>query len=1299
MRQVAVGARWLPVAGGALLGLLAMLLPSGGAAALGESVEVFPPHVMEGEAFHVNVTAPGLGEPQGVQVHVGCGSCGGGWTSAPLTQWKQVTPGQWRKTLTFPGSAFGGSSGQPKWAQNYTASVVGSTTAKVNATVHLLDDWKQPNGTFQTTGAVRFQVAAPGGELANITLRKWNKNGGLPTVAQLRVAAGEGKAVIDWRIPKEHAADMNCPPAGKCRNYTVEVQVAGRTERAEFQAWPAVLESEVHYLLEGPPGQGLVPLGPGPIAFNRTENVTVALDLQYHNGARLQPSDRTLAGNASLNGTLKLAVERVTVATAPDGNQTVTGIDRVQWLYAAWTPQGWRARWNIPRNLTVTQLGADNPQYRVRLVAQEDRFTNDIPDTNGSAFRVYPLVLQPVLRKSPGGEVERLTNATAVFELRYADGAPFTNTTNRSAMRARLVDDEGDAVHEAALTYKGSGAWAADFRPGIKFRPLGFYKLRLEEGQDADGNEVARTDTEFFEMVPARPRVELRTSVGFEDRNETRGFARGESVAILATIRYADGSPYNRSRLPEGDAVTLTITRVDEGGVEHGSEAIALKALDEEGHWMGNYPIRELDADNPLGPWRWSFHVEDAESPPNVNDTSFVRWVRGAPIRVELLRPPEPLVRAGDVVTLRFLARYTNGTVLHEAYAASGISVQVHPWVQGQAQPAVARLFPVWQEERGDWLAVWMTDRSTLVGDYVFTIQGLDVFGNLLQAHTTRPVTVFVDKLQRQVLREPPEEARRGEVVMVVFDGAEGDLGEPGLEAPRIEVQKWNPVRAAWEKELTDVRLNDSDGPDHVGRFPTGSATSLGLYRFALLGRNDQHAAVHAFSRAFKVLPIEVERAWVGGLDATMQPLVKGTELRLQLAREDGDLVENVGIFRLGDRVANGTALMRPGRFDVLWRTAFTVPDGAYDLVVRGRDVHNNSFSSAPLRIELTGVELQAKVPAPPAAALQRAQRLELRALIQYPDSTHAKTGSFTARFLLGDELFETRELVQNRSAWLLNWTPPAKAPLGRYRVLLSGDDGLGNRVTEQEAFTFQLAEGILKRSFSFQRNIANRTETVLWVLPADGNDTHMRFVLRDDAGARREAAHNLTPSGDYVVRWKPAKDEKLTRYTLEAQGEDSAGNAILAESRSLLLRPAQVGLVFLEQPERSLKPGETGRWVFQLLYSDGTPVPATESNAPLIGMLGPNNKLTEPRPALEAAGPDRWLATWTPVANVHSSIHTLVVGGQDQHGNPVQPGAKSRNFDIDEGFVKEVLGVPGFEAALLPLALLGAAVLLQRRK
>jgi Cu/Zn superoxide dismutase len=1301
----------LPHSAGALAALavlaLALLGASGHAQAVGEVVEAWPANVFEGERFHANVTVPSLGEPTSVQVHVGCPSCGAGWTTAPLANWRQVAPGSWRHTLDFPSSLFPGSAqGQPIWAGNWTVRVAGSSAA-ANVTVHATDAFLRPDATYEATEAVKFRVAGvPPGGSAFVNISKWTRTGAFDRVVNLRLAATNGIAEFDWRIPKEHAADMGCPEAGRCRDYSATITAGSKVERVEFKAKPAALQASITYLITNPLGEPLLPLGPGPLAFNRTENVTIQVDAQYHNGARLTQADRSLAGNASLNGTLKLAVERVSVATSPDGNQSHTLLERTQLLYAKPFAQGWRAEWHIPRNLTITQQGADNPQYRVRILFQEDRYTNDVPDTNGTAFRVHPLRIAPQLVGLPQGQVERLTNATAIVNIRYADGSPWTNSTNATSMRASLVDEEGDTIAPAALTHVGAGTWRVSYQPGIKHKPLGFHLLRIHANEDAHDNVLQQTDTPLFELVEAKPRITLSTKVGHQTRGAEDGFARGDRINVVATIAYADGTPYDLARLPAGqEQVVVNITKRDAKGEVHGHDLLALKPMEQPGQWGAAYAILALNGSSPLGPWEWRFALEDRESPPNRNTTHFVRPVKGAAVEVELLRAPEPLVRSGEPATLRFQARYPwpVHALLTDATAGNGIVVLVQPWKDGKAHAPVAVLHAAWDAERLDWHAVWHTNRTTIVGSYVLNVTGFDHFGNLLPGTLSRPLEVFVDTLQRQVLREPGDNVTRGESALVIFDGAEGDLGEEGWPAPRIEVQKWNPLRKAWEKERTDVRSNDTGGSghDHRGLFETDGTTNLGQYRFALVARNDQHAIVTATSRTFRVLPVEVERQWLPGAEERVaQGVAKGDTLILPLERKDGDQVVGVSLYKQGERVANGTVLLKTARFEVTVRTSFTLPDGAYTVQVRGRDLHNNTFLSPPLLLNLTGVGLQAKIPAPPPAAFQRADRLELRALIQYPDETLAKEGQFTARFVLGNSTVAERSLVVNRSAWLLNWTPPADAPLGAYRVLVRGEDGLGNQVEDQEVYSFALAEGVLERSFTFQRTLANRTENIVWVLPATKQDASIRFFLREDStGTRKEVQHNLTVGGDYVVQWRPARDEKLTRYTLTAEGMDTGQNAILATSRSLLLRPAPLGVAWFDQPGRTLQPGQEGRWEFQLLYPDGTPVPADEANKPLIGIVGPSEKLIPDGPRAE---PDstgtRWIVTWTHVPGQHPTAFKLAIGGKDQHGNELRVATASGTVRIDEGLLKTYLNVPGVEAALLPVVLMGAALWLRKR-
>lgn len=1299
MRQVALRARLLPQVAGvtaALFAVLALLALSGQAQGLGESIETAPAHVWEGEPFHANVTVASLTEPASVQVKVTCPSCGSGWTTPPLSKWRQSAPSQWKATVDFPGPLFGGAQQQPLWAQNYTVSIAG-TGASSNVTVHLHDGWLKPQG-YLATEAVQFRVAGvPPGQTASIAISKWARNGATVSVANLSVLGLSGVAQYDWRIPKEHAADMTCPAWGKCRNYTAVVTVGSRLERVQWSALPAQLDVDVAYLL----GAGheredlLLPVGQGLLSFNRTETITLAVDVKYLNGARMGQSDRSVPGNATLNGTLKVQLERVTVATTPDGAQTVTGIDKIQTLWLRYTSKGWRGTWTVPWNLTASAEGAENPQYRLRVPGQEDRWGNVIPDTNATSFRVKPLHITPVLVGIPAQQVERLTNASAVLNIRYEDGTPWVNGTNTSAMAAWLVDEDGEELRKVPLRYLRNGTWVVSFQPALRFEPLGYFKLRLQDSTDDAGNQVLETDTEFFEVVPARPRVEFVTRVGGEARNETQGFARGEQVRVHATIRYADGAPFNASRLPEGkEELELNITKVDASGGEHGYELLALRPTDDEGHWSTLYPIEALDQENPLGPWRWNIAVEDGEEPANVNLTTFTRWVRGAGIEVELRKPPEPIVRAGGEVTLRFSTQYPGGKGrVGEEQAAGGLAVLVHPWKEGEALAPVARLVTVWLEERGEWAAVWHTNRTTLVGDYVLSVQGQDLFGNLVAPFQTRAITVFVDQLQRQVLRDPPEQVLRGDTAIVVFDGMEGDFGEPGEAAPRIELQKWNPLRQAWEKERHDLRDAPVEGFDHVGRLPTDQATNLGTYRFAFFGRNDQHAAVNATSRAFKVMPVELERPWMqGALDATQQPVIKGAQLTLPLERREGDLLQGVSVYRAGERVANATVLLKPGRFDVTWRTNHVLTDGAYLVIAKGRDLHNNTFVTPPLNVTLVGVALQAKVPAAPQAALQRAERVDLRALVQYPDAVAVKTGAFTASFVLGNETVGQRDLVLNRSAWLLNWTPPASAPLGRYSVVLDGDDGLGNKLEAREVWSFTLGEGVLKRSFSFQKAILNRTETATWLMAADEGDADMRFVLKDETGSRKELPFTVK-AGDYFIQWQPDKAERLGRYTLEVQGTDGAGNALLGESKTMLLRAAQLRVVFVDRPGRTVQPDETVRWEFQILYADGTPLPASAENPPSVAILEGNDVVSKSRPDLTIGENGRWVATWKPT----SKSFKLAVGGQTLDKNEIKATA-SESTRVDQGFVSDILKtVPGFETALVPLVLLGAALLVRR--
>jgi hypothetical protein len=144
-----------------------------------------------------------------VRTEVTCASCGRAWTTPILTSgWQTTATGQRYRVLEFPSSAFPGSSGEPRWAQNYTIKLAASAV-QANVTVHLLDDWKQPGGAYEVTDAVHLQVAGvPLGQTARINITKTDAFGGSVPVARLNVAASGGIATYAWRIPKEHAAEM-----------------------------------------------------------------------------------------------------------------------------------------------------------------------------------------------------------------------------------------------------------------------------------------------------------------------------------------------------------------------------------------------------------------------------------------------------------------------------------------------------------------------------------------------------------------------------------------------------------------------------------------------------------------------------------------------------------------------------------------------------------------------------------------------------------------------------------------------------------------------------------------------------------------------------------------------------------------------------------------------------------------------------------------------------------------------------------------------------------------------------------
>ncbi|HVL87422.1 MAG TPA: hypothetical protein VM681_05375, partial [Candidatus Thermoplasmatota archaeon] len=943
-----------PTAGsrpGAVLLLLAIALgpvlsavPT--ARAAGESVEVQDPIVLQGEASRFRVH---FGVPEtALRVEVSCIPCGPAYALDLASPEGRTATGQGFSDLQFPydfpAALF---AREPRHEATYRIRVesAGVLLAQGSFDVRLTDAHTR-NGVVETTDMLLVRsVGHAAGSEATLTLRSWAASGALTTLGAFRlIADGQGIVQYRWLVPKHIARERVCPERGDlCSNATVELSSGKGVERSAFRIKPATIAATI---LRAPG------MGGEPDVVTRTELVPLAFRLSYHNGPVL-PED-------FFGGAPEVLVER----REAGGGATV--VARVP---ARWQDQSWRLDWDVPRNATLTLAAA--PTYRFVMATTADRYGNAVVPTASAPFGVREFTFEPGLLEHPPERAERGSNLTVLYELRYANGQPFTHQDNASALRVALLNAGSNAeVRRADAVHVGEGRWRAQFHLPPEFSQLGNYTIRLSPARDRDGNAIPANLTPVFEVGTASIHLAANVSVGGEPRggDGQRPLSRGDTFLVTVRGSYADGTVFNASRARD-DLVLANFTRPDGTSSLH-----ALRETDPRaGIFAGRIAIPCCEA--PIGPWTLALSARDGEREPNVARATLLLAVEGYRVPVRESAPPPPTLRAGVAIDWRFRLSLPDGTSL----TPSDMNVLGVRLVRGADREPV-RTLPL-TAQGGEWVARFASSSDERLDLYRFRVEGSDLRGNIVDGESTA-FSLVSEARSRDVLSQPPASIVRGERAHAIFRGAVGDRGPEG-GAPRIEWQTFDEGAQAWVVHVRDVRVNDSAlTPDHFGVAVTSERTPLGLHRLVLVGQAAGGAVLSAETRTFVVEATGIVRPLAG---EPPTEIVKGETLRLLVTRRDGDRVDDVRMESAAGRTAGAVLSRIADRFVLSWTPHARIPGGLWTITVFGSDLDGNRYETAHA-VRVIDLALAPELQEEPSEFV-RGGTAVVRFTLRYPDS------------------------------------------------------------------------------------------------------------------------------------------------------------------------------------------------------------------------------------------------------------------------------------------------------------------------
>lgn len=1097
------------------------------------------------------------------------------------------------------------------------------------------------------------------------------------------------------------------------------------------------------------------------LAFQRTQNASFDIDLHYP-GGRVRHGPKLLPTDVPVSVTYGTNALRVVVEKVYRGNDSVHLIGEVPLLFDA-SRLVWNALWTIPKDLP---LEPSQPKYRLRLVEQPDSYGNRIVEDVLANFTVDVAEIRPHI-----AEMDRFLPRTQQTTLRvavlYHNGTSFTpaeaavegNTSPLAGCFVRLPPPPPPPAPPAQpqvqacgpndpLTWGTyfDGSWNFTKRYARDYPNLDEHRfILLNNTVDRWGNRIFHVASDAFRVVPARPEVAFST---VQRGKEAELLERGNRIFVSATITYHDGAPYNhnvRVNPNSSEAMVLNGTLQRRGpGPEDGSygplageERFLLTESDPNaGRWVGYLQLTEDDTATPAGIWTFHFDIADNLSVPNQNVTAFDREIVSSTIQVCPTFQPPSRVATGTTIKFRFRLQYSDcdsGREVPSGALEGRLNARVHRFDPDRhavfGAPVSNTLIPFYA--RGttlDWGIEYEVANQLFSGTYAILITGADTFGNKIVPNaTSRSFATYTDVLNRTVLTQPPSEVRRGDSATVVFDAREGDTGvDPARPFPRIQLERFDtstttcstgPAEGGcWVREWLDTRIQDASFTDHVGVFPVGIDTPVGVYRFSLQGRDRDHHIITGVSTTFTVDATQVTRAL-----NTLPPerIVKGVPFQFYVDQMPGDQLRERVVFHNGRPLQVPLPLLTNeyGRINVSWAVPFEAPTGNYTLRLAGRDVNGNNILVLTPPIEAVAATLEGRLLGQPTRAAERGGDARVTFAVTYPDGgfyAAADTPRVFVRNATG--VVAAAEVRREGLSFAAEWAPPASQPLGEYYFEVSPQPtgGTGNEFTPLRSNTFRVVPGRFVRDPIDELGAeVERLGAAIYGVPFAADDKYAGFELAyygpslSTAVSREDPLVEITrsplphtidaASGKYVARLVTDHQSQVGTFKIHMTGEDAHGNRIQSESRPFVIRPTTIGITFERFPSQDqFGEGKTITISFVARYRIGTIMDESYGRPSVVALY--NDRPITQRPEVQFLD-GRWYLSWTAPEVLPDGQYEFAIGGTDLQGNPIAS-ARSTPYlvrtDLAESFAK---AIPGPSPVLALIAVAGAAALLAGRR
>lgn len=1106
------------------------------------------------------------------------------------------------------------------------------------------------------------------------------------------------------------------------------------------------------------------------VNVQRTQNVSGRLDLYYPSGnlftgPKFGHDDAPLMARQGGRG-LRVAVEKYFSV-----NATTYLIDEVALRYDP-SRLLWTTQWTVPKDLEIDE----SARYRLRLVEQRDVYGNRVPQDWLLNFTVTVATLRPQLIE-PFREIHRTELGTMRVAVLYHNGTPFgpedAPVGNDSPLRgcfvrippptpppappasAEITACESDPDPHWVYGKYYDGAWNFTFKYPRGYENLDAHRFILGNGTrdryaGASGNNANRiwsVASPAYNVVIAQPTVTVSTVSRGE---EVDVLERGNRVFISATIAYHDGSPYNHNVrvMPNSSAAQVLTGTLVRRGPAVGSDAYGPIASEESfnltetdaslGRWGAFLQLTDDDTFTPAGMWTWKFDIVDNLTVPNRNTSTFEREVVSSVVRVCPTYQPPSSTSTGSTIRFRFKLYYSECEVGREVPVGaieSRLSVRAFAYnaqnLSTFGNPVSNALIPSYSRDSGDWGIDYQVPNQLFAGSYAFVVTGTDTFGNkLVPGAKSRPWVTFTEVITRSVITQPQPEIERGDSATVVFDSREGDTGvDPNRLVPRIQLERFDTSSkdcnnaaiegGCWVRERADVRVLDETLTDHMGVFPVGVDTPVGLYRFSLQGRDREFHIITGVSSNFSVSATAVSRAL---LELPPERITKGEPFTFRVESLPGDQVRDRVVFLNGRVLQTAPPLLTHERnaLNVTWSIPFEAPTGNYTLRLSGRDVNGNLITILTPPIDALPASLEGRIVGQPPKTVQRGDSVRLQFGVGYPDGSFYAAPDEPRVFVVSATGVSTPATVRREGlSFAAVWEPGPNAPTGEhyFEVQSQANGQTGNLFPTLRSQAFRVVPGVVKRAaIDDLTSTLERLSPAGFSVPMASDDKFVGFELVYYGPSLSTAYDTTTPlvevtrtslphepapaTGKYVARLTTDHQTQTGTYRIQMTGEDAYGNVITAESRPFVIMPTTIGVVYDPVPDADeFGEGKTITLSFVAKYRQGT-IMDESYGTPSVAVLW-NSQPAKQRPDIRYQD-GHWFMTWTAPDILPAGQYEFVVGGADVMNNPIA-NARSTPYIVRDGSLlnsaEKVIPGPSPILAMLVAVAIAGLVLRRRRE